>query len=336
MLADPYHSDSSYNGDSSDDDGSSVSATATEEIVPCDADVLLGRGTKHHLHPGNMRYNGTRELRGDVRVNTDNEVLSLTRTCLFAAALLDLNRDRYNSCTNSIAKRAIIREIVSSILSNKGRFLKDNNNKAKQWVVISSAKAHLKTAHAIQYRMRKMAMQRYSTRHMTTASFDRPVDDQLTSTIRAPSAECDSFGDCAQRSNECCDKCTNCQDLESRIEWILLAQQQCSNTPLTDHHNNGRGNGTNVSNSAHLQANIGRTAAMTLMPSNPSTDAIHFDDDPVDRLLMQHRESLASFEPLDLSMFPACPDDSAAAMASLMESANIDPAWLWSSLDVHV
>jgi hypothetical protein len=61
MLSDPYHSDSSYNGDSSDDDGSSVNGTTTEKIVPCDADVLLGRGTKHHLHPGNKRYNGTRE-----------------------------------------------------------------------------------------------------------------------------------------------------------------------------------------------------------------------------------------------------------------------------------
>jgi hypothetical protein len=46
----------------SDDDGSSGSDTAMYggevEIVPEDADVLLGRGTKHQHHPGNMRYNG--------------------------------------------------------------------------------------------------------------------------------------------------------------------------------------------------------------------------------------------------------------------------------------
>jgi hypothetical protein len=46
----------------SDDDGSSGSDTAMYggevEIVPQDADVLLGRGTKHQHHPGNMRYNG--------------------------------------------------------------------------------------------------------------------------------------------------------------------------------------------------------------------------------------------------------------------------------------
>jgi hypothetical protein len=29
------------------------------EIVPNDADVLLGRGIVHQLHPGNMQYNGT-------------------------------------------------------------------------------------------------------------------------------------------------------------------------------------------------------------------------------------------------------------------------------------
>jgi hypothetical protein len=46
----------------SDDDGSSGSETPMcdggVDIVPQDADVLLGRGTKHQLHPGNIRYNG--------------------------------------------------------------------------------------------------------------------------------------------------------------------------------------------------------------------------------------------------------------------------------------
>jgi hypothetical protein len=27
-------------------------------VVPSDNDVLFGRGTKHHLHPGNARFNG--------------------------------------------------------------------------------------------------------------------------------------------------------------------------------------------------------------------------------------------------------------------------------------
>jgi hypothetical protein len=55
---DPTHSDCS--GNSSDKGGSSNSAKtmAAKEIVPSDDDVLLGRGTKHHLHPGNQQYNG--------------------------------------------------------------------------------------------------------------------------------------------------------------------------------------------------------------------------------------------------------------------------------------
>jgi hypothetical protein len=235
---------------------------------------------------------------------------------------------------------------VSGILSHNGRFLKDNNSKAKQWVVISAAKAHLKTAHAIQYRMRKMAMQSYGTRGVPTASSDRLehqlTEEKLSSAFRSPSTECASLSDCAQ-ANKCCDKCNNCQNLESRIEWILLAQNKCSNISLLDHHKNDWGNSPNASNSDHLQANMeskpdrdGRRAVATLMPSNTSTDAIFVDDDPVDMLLLQHRESIASLEPLYLSMFPSCPDDSVAAMASLMESANIDPAWLWSSLDVHI
>jgi hypothetical protein len=320
MLTDPYHSDSSYNGDSSDDDGSSVSGTATEEIVPCDADVLLGRGTKHHLHPGNMRYNGTRRRITNVMMN--NEVLSLTHSRLLVAVLLDLNRDRYNGCTNSIAKRAIIREIVGSILSNNGRFLKqaiNNTNKTEQWVVISTAKAHLKAAHAIQYRMRKMA----GTRRIMTDSSDG-LEHGRTDTFLSSSAE-HVFGAC-QQSTKCCDKC---QKLESNIAWILLAQHQVNDLqPLGDRCSKDSGRGINVFNIDPLQESRSDQA-------QPRTDTPYGEDDPVDNLLTQLSESFAALEPLDLSMVPSCPDDSAAAMASLMESANIDPAWLWSSLDVY-
>jgi hypothetical protein len=110
-----------------------------------------------------------REQHGNDMVN--NEVLSLTHNRLLLAALLDMNRDRYNGCTNSI-KRSNIRENAGSILSNIGRFLNqviDNTNKTEQWVVICTQKAHLKAAHAIQYRMRKMA----GTHHMVTDSSDR-------------------------------------------------------------------------------------------------------------------------------------------------------------------
>jgi hypothetical protein len=50
----------SCHNNSSDDGGSSgsIETTGEKEIAPSDDDVLLGRGTKHHLHPGNQRYNG--------------------------------------------------------------------------------------------------------------------------------------------------------------------------------------------------------------------------------------------------------------------------------------
>jgi hypothetical protein len=58
--ADPTNSDTTCNGNSSDEGGSSISVKTmvAKEIVPNNDDVLLGRGTKHHLHPGNQRYNG--------------------------------------------------------------------------------------------------------------------------------------------------------------------------------------------------------------------------------------------------------------------------------------
>jgi hypothetical protein len=270
-----------------------------------------------------------REQHGNVMVNKD--VLSLSHSRLLIAALLDLNRDRYNACKNSIAKRAIIREIVGGILSNHGRFLKQlisKANKTEQWAVITTAKAHLKTAHAIQYRMRKMAAHGDGTRHLMSDCSDRlergRSDDKLSSTFPSSSVE-HVFGVC-QQSTKCCDKC---QKLESNIEWILLAQQQCSNVqPLDDRCNKDWGR---VSNFNPLQTTLESKSDR----AQPRADALNFNDDPVDNLLIQLSESFTVLEPLDLSMVPSCPDDSAAAMASLMESANIDPAWLWSSLDVY-
>jgi hypothetical protein len=67
----------------SDDEGSSGSETAMGdggvEIVPQDADVLLGRGTKHQFHPGNMRYSGKAHVILSVALQWQCSILCLTR-----------------------------------------------------------------------------------------------------------------------------------------------------------------------------------------------------------------------------------------------------------------
>jgi hypothetical protein len=186
----------------SDDDGSSGSDTAMYgddvEIVPQDADVLLGRGTKHQLHPGNLRYNGKVILKCDA---AKRGILCLTHNHRCLAALLDLNRDRYIRTTSTFDKRVIIDEIVGDIVSNHGRFLKRVGNN-KQWVAVSEATTRLKTAHAIQYRMRKKAL----------TEVKPPLTDvlvsQRTSKIGLPkAAQCFARGLSKQTTTmECSDK----------------------------------------------------------------------------------------------------------------------------------
>jgi hypothetical protein len=66
--------------------------------------------------------------------------------------LLDRSRDRYSDTFDSSQKKAILHEIVSTVLE-KGRFLKRGD--ANRWTTVTAEKALQKTAHAIQYRMRK-------------------------------------------------------------------------------------------------------------------------------------------------------------------------------------
>jgi hypothetical protein len=116
-------------------------------VVPSNNDVLLGRGVKYHDHPGNARFNG-RFLHdpwscGSLKVYA-NVFHAYTE-------LVEKNRDCYNAAKEASKKRAILKGIVSIILE-KGRFLK---NHMGFWTTITAEQALLKTAHAIQYQMRK-------------------------------------------------------------------------------------------------------------------------------------------------------------------------------------
>jgi hypothetical protein len=82
-----------------------------------------------------------------------NHVLTLVSAelVLICTELVRENRDRYFEAADLVDKRAIVVDIVSSIL-DKGRFLKHGNN---DWEIIPRDKALVKTAQAIQYSMRK-------------------------------------------------------------------------------------------------------------------------------------------------------------------------------------
>jgi hypothetical protein len=118
-------------------------------VVPSSDDVLLGRGLKYRGHPGNARYNGRFSI--PFRWRRSRVVHLQASRLSMHAELVEQNRDRYNATMEAGKKKAILEGIVSSILE-KGRFLRCHKS---HWTAITSDQALLKTAHAVQYQMRK-------------------------------------------------------------------------------------------------------------------------------------------------------------------------------------
>jgi hypothetical protein len=103
--------------DSFDSDGGA--AENVSRIVPKDDDVLLGRGTKHNRHPGNLRYNGTKTSRASCK-SCARVFPALQRSLLLYIyiAMLESNVNRYNSTKHVGVKK----DIIKAILANVGRF----------------------------------------------------------------------------------------------------------------------------------------------------------------------------------------------------------------------
>jgi hypothetical protein len=186
-----------------------------KEIVPSDDDVLLGRGTKHHLHPGNQRYNGTNVTVWDLTRIPCRYLFSLTPVFrLLPLAFLELNSDRYMDATNPVDKKAIIIEIVNHIVLKNGRFLKRVvcKDKTKQWIALSTVKAHLKTAHAIQYRMRKKSSQNVRIKMTTNALLKQQLTHGTAALLQplAPRIKLCSYGGCQRLATEHSALCYYC------------------------------------------------------------------------------------------------------------------------------
>jgi hypothetical protein len=87
-------------------------------------------------------------------------VYSLTAFCcplvvFVYIALLESNVDRYNSTKDVSVKKDILKAIMATVSEHQGRFLKCEKGDDQKWTEIPAEKALLKTAHAIQYLMRK-------------------------------------------------------------------------------------------------------------------------------------------------------------------------------------
>jgi hypothetical protein len=202
-----------------------------KEIVPSDDDVLLGRGSKHHLHPGNQRYHGTSAT---TAFDPTWITLSLTHVfCLVPLAFLELNRDRYMDTTSPIDKKAIIKEIVDHIVLKNGRFLKRvvYKDNTKQWIALSAVKVHLKTAHAIQYRMRKKKSENVLRTKMTpNALLKQQLAQGVVAPLKllAPKVRLCSYGGCQRLALECSTMCYYCYCWFQSSASQQLLPAQCS------------------------------------------------------------------------------------------------------------
>jgi hypothetical protein len=119
--------------------------------------------------------------------------------------------------TNPVDKKAIIIEIVNHIVLKNGRFLKRVvcQDKTKQWIALSTVKAHLKTAHAIQYRMRKKSSQNGRIKITPNALLKQQLahgNEVLTQPL-APQIKLCSYGGCQRLAMERSALCYYCHCL---------------------------------------------------------------------------------------------------------------------------
>jgi hypothetical protein len=226
------------------------------------------------------------------------------------AALLVKNRDRYIGTKCIYEKRTIVDEIVDYVDSKRGRFLKlvnrnDGSCNNKQWNVISIDSARLKTAHAIQYRLRKKAKQSQTSR----------LRDMWTKSAKVLESQCSedtlscTLGGIKQITSGCTDKCSRCERLEANLRWILSTQGQ----PISS------GDDQSIGCTAHCE---------TTMESKG--DRVGYVTPEAPRAVKVWSDPLASLEPLELSVGPPFGLNDSRATA-LADNA-IDPDWLLSSL----
>jgi hypothetical protein len=161
---------------------------------------------------------------------------------------------------------------VDEIDSKQGRFLKrvyGNDNSNSQWIVISHDSARLKTAHAIQYRLRKKARQ----------SQKNSFRDARTKSANDLCAE-DTLSCFSGSSDQTTTECPRCERLEAHLRRILSAQQQplCDDEPVCyrSHHE------------TTMESNGARARWVT--PEAPP------------RAVKVRSDALVSLEPLELSL----------------------------------
>jgi hypothetical protein len=269
-------------------------------------------------------------------------------------AFLELNRDRYIDATSPADKKAIIHEIVDHIVTKNGRFLKrvKNKNNTKQWIVLSAAKVHLKTAHAIQYRMRKKARQICKTRQAVLATAGMVEcnlvdDDSAPFLFLSPKPRQCSTRDCQQTALECSTLCQYCHRLEGYLQWYHAAKQQLlllpNNTVVppglrrldgdSDQDQNVS-NSTGDSTGGEAQMPAADTHCCVVAGSPETSLVAILDKDSL--LTLGRNDSLVSLGRSDLSWVPPCFDDSASVATTISDLMDneMGPDGLWSCLSL--
>jgi hypothetical protein len=225
-------------------------------------------------------------------------------------ALLDQNRDRYIASASPVDKRAIIDEIVHHIVSNHGRFLKPFSN-SKQWVAVSEAATRLKTAHAIQYLMRRKARN-----EVKKTQTDALMSQRTNNTFSLPEAAHQTT------ASKCSDNCDRCDRLEAYVQCLLSTHISPTGWSIEP-------TASRLEHNASAQESNAAPWVTLPTPAKPVREVtVQDEEDPVDQLLkMRRNESIISLGPMDWSK-------SAGLNDSFTAAAEQDTIDLWSSMSL--
>jgi hypothetical protein len=200
---------------------------------------------------------------------------------------------------------------------------------------VSAANARLKTAHAIQYRVRKKAQQSNDdVRATSTASKAHlRTKDTLSSNNLSPEAAHWVARGGKQTTTECSGVCDRCDRLEAFLRWIASTQKLLSSSSDTALTQSRLEKGGNVGFNTLMESKAGSADWTTLpAPAKPLKEiTIQAGEEPVDQLLkMRRNESIISLVPMDLPKSTRLND---LFNQPVPQDTNIDPDWPMLSMN---
>jgi hypothetical protein len=198
---------------------------------------------------------------------------------------------------------------------------------------VSAANARLKTAHAIQYRVRKKAQQSNDDVRATSTALEAYQRTKDTLSSKNLSAKAGVARGGKQTTTECSGVCDRCERLEAFLRWIVSTQKLPSSSSVTALTQSRLEKGGNVGYNTLMECKVG-SADWTALPAPAKSMreiTIQAGEEPVDQLLkMRRNEPIISLVPMDLPKSTRLND---LFNEPVPQDTNIDPDWPMLSMN---